>query len=60
MFHLDSNTARPIVSVKEAALDFWKAYIDIISFGYAEGKINSSGVEQGSRSVVTTGKLQKG
>ena len=39
MFYFDSNTARPIVPHKTAALLLWKAYIDRMSFGLAEIKL---------------------
>ena len=47
MFHFDSYTAIPIVPLLSAALVFWKAYIDRMSFGYTEGKSNSTDLERG-------------
>jgi len=47
MFYFDSKTARLVVPLYFAALVFWKAYIDRISFGLAECKSNSTDLEHG-------------
>jgi len=52
MFFFDSKTAKPIVPLLSAALYFWKAYNDRMSFGYVEGKNNYTDPKHGPRSVV--------
>ena len=54
MFYFNSNTAIPIVTLGFAALVFKKAYIDRMSFGYAERKSNKHGpIEHGLKNAVT-------
>jgi len=50
MFYFDSNTTRRIIPAVICCSTFWKAYIDRMSFGLAEG---STYLEYGPRSVVT-------
>jgi len=54
MFYFDSNMTRPNAPLQCAALDFKKAYIDRMSFGYAERKSNKHGpIEHGLKNAVT-------
>jgi len=48
--YIYSNTTRPI---SHYAARFWKAYIDRMSFGLAEGKLNITDLEYESRSVIS-------
>ena len=52
MFYFDSNTTIATVYLLSAA-HFWKAYIDRMLFGYAEGTHNCTDPEHGPRYVAT-------
>jgi len=52
LFYFYYNTTRSIVHLKCAALVFWKAYIERMSFGYANCKSNKHGPRTWSHLLI--------